>query len=87
MIPIEFSFDEAMTLITLASHICENDKLLYWDFTGETKDPIVAAEATLQISLHIEKAKVVLAALDERNPTIMPLPRDGVTWKERMKDV
>jgi len=73
---IELSTQQAMILIQIASKACEFEK----EFIKGLAPNIAVAD---QVSASINQATSVLGQLDEKYPGLIPLPHDGISWKEK----
>lgn len=73
---LELSSQQIMILIQIASKACEFEK----EFIKGLAPNIVVAD---QVSAAINQAIIVFGQLDETYPGLMPLPHDGISWKEK----
>lgn len=71
---IDLNTQEIMTLIGLCSKACLIDQLQITFGSHMEGIQFVAAQ---------EQVVPILARLDEEYPGLMPVPHDGVEWKDR----
>lgn len=69
-----------MTLISVASKACEHREQFLKGLHGSG----MQFEAS-QVDAIILEASKLLAHLDEEYPSIVPVPHDGVQWKDRIE--
>jgi hypothetical protein len=67
-----------MDLLSLASKACEFEEQMANGLLSEQRD----FEAS-QYRAAASSAKRVLSQLDRENPGLLPLPHDGVAWRDR----
>lgn len=73
----EISKQDVLSLIALASKTC---LLIEQDFKIES------GMERMQLRAAADQVRPILAKIDKAFPGLIPIPHDGVTWKERVKD-
>jgi hypothetical protein len=77
---LDITLQELLTIIQLASKACEFEWLCINGI-----EEVGRWEEAKQFKAACFEASMVLAEIDKANPGVIPVPHDGVQWKDRVE--